>query len=224
MLFRSLKLGEYVSYTPNLTSYTITKEDTELKSDQIIKPNELNLWRVIRKNDDGTVDLVSEYASKNQVSFDANTLYFSGIGILNKIAKAYESSTYTTGSRHMGYDGFVVESCGDPCSADNGYEIDVGLVEKAIGTLNSKGFNSGIDYYLASRGGSFKNMHYTTYEARMIANGVVYNMGDLNSYGCGSSPCVGVVRARIRPVVVLKSTLKITGGNGTEESPWTLGI
>ena len=28
----------------------------------------------------------------------------------------------------------------------------------------------------------------------------------------------------IRPIVVLKSTLKITGGNGTSSSPYTLGI
>lgn len=73
-LTNKLKIGDFVSYTPNSTSYKVTGADTESANnkeriifDRTINPSELNLWRMIRKNDDGTVDVVSEYVSKEKV-------------------------------------------------------------------------------------------------------------------------------------------------------------
>lgn len=74
-LTNKLKIGDFVSYTPNSTSYKVTVADTESANnkeriifDRTINPSELNLWRMIRKNDDGTVDVVSEYVSKEKVA------------------------------------------------------------------------------------------------------------------------------------------------------------
>ena len=76
--FSEAKLGDYVSYTPSKTNYEITNDLTGCTGEgnvcdglkkQSINPSELNLWRVIRKNSDGSIDLVSEYTSSNEVYF-----------------------------------------------------------------------------------------------------------------------------------------------------------
>ena len=53
--------------TPTSTSYTLPNElsgcdgTSSTCIQKEINPSELNLWRVIRKNEDGTIDAVSEY-------------------------------------------------------------------------------------------------------------------------------------------------------------------
>ncbi len=105
LLYNRIKIGDYVSYTPINTSYSIASTLTGFDSDQTIKPNELTLWRVIRKNSDGTLDLVSEYTSSNEVFFSGMTGYKKYVGTLNTIASQYETSGVTSGSRYMGYNG-----------------------------------------------------------------------------------------------------------------------
>ena len=57
------KPGDYVKMTPTSTSYTVTTAMTGYTSNQTINPSELNLWRVININSDGTLDLISVYVS-----------------------------------------------------------------------------------------------------------------------------------------------------------------
>ena len=98
-------VGEYVSYTPSKTNYSISASLTGENSSQTINPSELNLWRVIRKNSDGSIDLVSEYVSSIRILFNGKEGYKKYIGTLNTIASQYETSGITSGSRYMGYDG-----------------------------------------------------------------------------------------------------------------------
>ena len=110
------QVGDLIQMTPALTSYKTDKNMTGYSSTQTIKPSELNLWRVIRVNDDGTYDAVSEYVSSVNVSFGqsgtteaANTgstnAYKNYVGYLNVLASKYENSNYTVGSRIIGYNG-----------------------------------------------------------------------------------------------------------------------
>ncbi len=74
--YDAASVGDYVAYTPSKTRYDIanslTGMDKYSETDstlvaiknagkQTIKPSELNLWRVIKKNEDGTIEIVSEY-------------------------------------------------------------------------------------------------------------------------------------------------------------------
>lgn len=52
----NVKIGDYISMTPTSTSYTISKDLTGYSHDQKINPSELKLWRIIRKNLDGSID------------------------------------------------------------------------------------------------------------------------------------------------------------------------
>ena len=99
------KLGDYVQMTPTKTSFTIPKTLTGYTENQTINPSELNLWRVIRINDDGTIDMVSEYVSKEGIYFSGRLGYINLIGTLNYIAKQYGNSNYTVSTRHFGYNG-----------------------------------------------------------------------------------------------------------------------
>ncbi len=100
-----LSLGDYVSYqVPEIYRYTDTNK-TGSNTKQKIDSSELNLWRVLKINNDGTVDLISEYTSSINIAFEGETGYLNLVGYLNELAKIYENSYYTVGSRHFGYNG-----------------------------------------------------------------------------------------------------------------------
>ena len=101
----TLALGDYISYTPTKTSYTTDTAYTGYTETQTINPSELNLWRVISLNQDGTVDIISENVSSTDVYFRGQTGYQNFVGYLNVLAKQYENSNQTVGSRHFGYNG-----------------------------------------------------------------------------------------------------------------------
>ncbi len=217
-LANEVELGDYIRYIPSKTSYTIYAADTYSNLHQTINPSELDMWRVIRKNEDGTVELVSEYVSSKQIHLGPDTAYANWtvykyfISTLNVIAEQYEDDRYTLGSRHMGYDKSQVKqvlSSGVEAS-DEGYLMDKKLVETAIGTLmaKKKGTTENVWYWLASRGYKSDGLYF---------GHVVRNDGSIFNYFTGST-------GSIRPIVILKSTLKITGGDGTESSPYTLGV
>ncbi len=98
-----VEIGEYISMTPTSTSYTISKNLTGYDSDQTINPSELNLWRVINKNDDGTVDMVSHYVSSTDVYFHGLEGYINLIKGLNTIASQYTDGVHVASTRHIGF-------------------------------------------------------------------------------------------------------------------------
>ncbi len=209
LLANLFELGDYVRYVSNNTSYILSMEDTGYISNQTINPSELNLWRVIKKNEDGTVDLISEYVSSDMVYFDGYIGYRNYEDMLDTIAKKYERVIYTIGSRI-------------------GKEGDMWLLKKIIGTLEAKkiGTLSYADYWLDAKTTS--------------TNLGTCNSGDLYDSSVSGMVCrtkgdmaVGVIiddemhdyhGSGVRPIVVLKSNLKITGGDGTKDSPYTIGV
>ena len=100
-----LAVGDYVSYTPTVTSYPTDTTYTGYSSSQTIYPSELNLWRVLNINNDGTIDLISEYVSSTDVYFKGLTGYKNFVGYLNVLAEQYETEGITDGSRYFGYNG-----------------------------------------------------------------------------------------------------------------------
>ncbi|MCI9280390.1 MAG: hypothetical protein HFJ02_06305, partial [Bacilli bacterium] len=234
-LYDNVNIGDYISYTPVLSNYEITSQATGYTSNQTINPSELKLWRVIRKNNDGSIDLVSKYTSTSRVGFDGEIGYKNYVGTLNRIANSYETPGITRGSRYMGYDGqteyisifgtggFISESEG---GGDELYQNDVSLVETACGNLIA-GSTGDEGYWLASRkyiyngrDGSWKRMVYYVRGSGSGSNytsTVKYTDDWFNyttSYGAPFS------RARLRPIVILKSGIVASSGDGSENNPW----
>ena len=238
----TLALGDYVKMTPTKSSYTTDTSKTGYTSTQTINPQELNLWRVIKINDDGTVEMISEHVSSTAVWFQGQTGYQNFVGYLNVLASQYENSTYTKGSRYFGYNGqteyitdtskFVnpapwtsstgsstVESQG---GGDELYQKDYDLVKNAIGTLEAtKVDGSSFDYWIASR--------YYSYDGATdygLYGRVIESWGNLDYYPLYryiSSFGESIANYALRPIVTLKSGLKYSG-LGTEEDPYTLSV
>ena len=170
-----LDTGDYVKMTPTKSSYTTDKSMTGYTETQTINPQELNLWRVINLNDDGTVDVISEHTSTTNVFFSKMAGYQNFVGYLNVLASQYENSTYTKGSRYFGYNGqteYITdtskltivrpwtcntdENCTHVESQGGGdmlYQKDYDLVKNALGTFKTTDpTGNKIDsYWVASR-------------------------------------------------------------------------
>ena len=245
----TLALGDYVSMTPTKSSYTTDKTKTGYTSTQTINPQELNLWRVISKNSDGTYGIISEYVSSTLVYFVGKTGYKNYIGYLNVLASQYVNSTYTSGSRSYGYnsDNYQTEyitsdakfvnpapwtcSTGRSCNpvesqggGDNWYTgtdppKDYQLIRNVLGTSKA-----------TTKNGTEVNWwlasRYYTYNSATDYRWSVYFMmsdGEVYRpylYAYNTNEFVDYSKsAAIRPILTLKSGLKYSG-SGTKSSPY----
>jgi hypothetical protein len=257
----NVAVGDYIKMTPTSESYTISSastgctETTENSSggvhcgDQIIKPSELTLWRVIRKNDDNTYDAVSVYTSSTTVYFWGQIGYQKLVGTLNTIAEQYGNSTYTTGSRMMGYND-QTETITDTSkfttaapwtnstsssttteqeaqgAGDTWYTTDTTLVNNVFGTLvaNKVGTTTATIYWLASR-----YYNYTSSTAYFLVGRCVNSHGNVsysnNLYYYSSSWGSSGSAYAVRPIITLKTLYEddIKSGTGaTEDDPYVL--
>ena len=217
----AFKVGDYVRMTPTSASYTISSSLTGYSSNQTINPRELNLWRVIRINNSGTIDMVSIYTSSTKVYLCGYTGYYKYIDTLNTIASQYINSKYTSTSRYMGYisqTGTVNRLIN---SEETDYITDSNLVKAVFGTLktNTVGTSTQSGYWIAAR-------RYIDYGNGNVHWGGRYAYGDdnnrynfiSNANGTYSTGCKNIA---VRPIVTLKSGL-IATGSGTSSDPYVL--
>ena len=234
----TLALGDYVKMTPTKSSYTTDTSKTGYTSTQTINPRELNLWRVIKLNDDGTVEMISEHVSSTAIYFKGQTGYQNFVGYLNVLASQYENSTYTKSSRYFGYNGqteyitdtskfkkpapwtsstgsSTVESQG---GGDTLYTTDYNLINTVLGTrVAAKPGGSSASYWIASRYYSYSSSTRYYWRVRsVIASGVASSY--YLYYYSSSSFSANSNSNSLRPIVVLKSGLKYSGV-GTEDYP-----
>jgi hypothetical protein len=247
----SLKEGDYVKMTPTKTTYTIAADDTGCTSSgycdngttQTINPSELTLWRVIRVNDDNTYDAVSVYTSSTTVEFYGQTGYQKLVGTLNMIAKQYENSNYTTGSRMMGYNGQTGTITTELTKANSGtsstsssttaaqeakgagdkwYTTDTGLVNSVFGTVvaNKVETTTATNYWIASRIYNYSSSASYGWSGRYVMSSGIFSNGNLYNYYSGGYSHHGSAYAA-RPIITLKSEL-YASGTGTETDPYVL--
>ena len=241
------KLGDYVKMTPTSKSYTVTTAMTGYDTVQTINPSELNLWRVININSDGTLDLVSEYASSTYVYFQGKTGYQNLVSSLNQIAAQYTNSKYTVASRHMGYNGqtstitdtskldlitapWTSNTSSSISAADEskgggdvGYVKDYNLVNNTIGTLvaNNAGTTAEANYWLASRWYNYSSSSVWFFDFRFINTSGSVGGNCLYVYNDGSFINYYKYKYAIRPIITIKSGLS-PKGSGTSSSPYVL--
>lgn len=240
----SLAVGDYVSMTPTKTSYTTDTSKTGYTSTQTINPQELNLWRVISVNDDGTVDMVSEYVSSVSIAFQGLTGYKNFVGYLNELSSQYENSTYTKGSRAFGYKNqteYITDtskftttapwacSTGESCNpvesqggGDTGYTKDYNLVEKTLGTTSTtKNDGTSQIYWVSTR-----QYVYTSGQSYNFRGNLLLEGGNKFKvlYSCINGKCTDVMSSySLRPIVTLKSGLKYSGV-GTISHPMEISV
>ena len=158
--------------------------------------------------------------------------YNNAINILNTRAESYQNEMYASDARSVGsvpnnknaQSGYFTsiytymeDYNGKLRDSDENYQMDMEKME----TLGIKTLEN--EYWIASNSRSqdsdfyiWFNVRKTTSEGNVTSSNLfrIYSSGSLPSYSesCG-----------LRPVFTLKSTIKITGGSGTKEAPYTLG-
>lgn len=232
-------IGDYVSYTPSQTNFEISKSDTGYE-DQIINPSELNLWRVIRKNEDGSLELLSEYVSSSVIYFCRKKGYMNFVGVLNLLAEQYETFGITSNSRNLGfhtqteYLSSLEEwncSTNEACQpkevfggGDDFYEEDVLLVQKIYDNkliaydINER--SKAKDYFISSRLFSWNEANFG-YHVRFVT--ALGGIDSLYVYGFdGISYVDHFKEGSLRPIVVLESDIKASDGEGSISNPWII--
>ena len=158
--------------------------------------------------------------------------YNNAIKTLNSRASAYNNSTYSTRARCVGSvpnnpnseSGMNMTEFGKNYNGklkdkDDNYLIDSNKMDEIEGVSNI-----GKDYWLASRylypspNGINLNVCYITYRGKFTNTGYLCVIDDDTASYFQSVTC------GLRPVFHLKSNIKVTGGNGSADSPYTLGI
>lgn len=243
-----LSLGYYISMTPSRSAFSTDHELTGYSSNQTINPRELNLWRVIKINSDGSVDVISEYVSSVNVSFQGLTGYKNLVGYLNVLASQYENSAYTSGSRYFGYNGqteyitdtskFVISapwtcSTSSSCNSvesqgggDSLYLTDVNLLQLALGTKKAYkvGTTTAVNYWVASR-------HYEYYDTNLYVWGgvtlgytgnIILPDGDYDLYNYDGKFLTYTISYALRPILTLKAGFTCSSGDGTKDNPCVL--
>ncbi len=241
-LYDKVNVGDYVRYTPSRTSYTVSASNTGYTSNQTIDPSELNLWRVIKKGANNTIELVSERISTKMVTFYGKEGYKKYIGTLNQLAQSYETSGITSGSRYMGYNGqtenITDETALNKTSApwtesttasnspkgstrekqgggDKFYETDVNLVKAACKFRLSNYYYLASRYYYYHIGGSMFKVRTVT-SSNVVAEinfSVMKKVASINDHEFS-------LESYLRPIVVLKTDIVALSGDGTESNPW----
>ena len=241
-----ISLGSYVTYEPTETSYTASASNTGSSSDSTLNPSELTSWRVLKINDDGTVDIVSTYVSSSKLTFYGKIGYINFVNELEKAAAAYVNSTYAVSARSLGYGGqtlvitdttaleqtttipWTSETLDNSNEAEGGgdtlYLTDINQMTTAgisLTTTTPSGTSEG--YWLASRYYYYNSSNLWYFFGRYVSTGGSIDDDALYYYSRGMITCYSDSYA-LRPVVTLRSTVKISGGSGTVADPYTLSV
>ncbi len=242
----TVKVGDYIKMTPTETNYILPEQ--VFGEERVLNPSELNLWRVIKINDDGTVEIVSEYVSSTKIRIEGKDDFVNLPEKLNSIAGGYINSKYTISSRCMGYGGQQNRILEDMLSSttvpwtsntsnnDNEkygggdilYQNDFDLVKNAIGTLsaNEVGTTTATSYWLSSRHYSYQNSRDRQawfFSGRYINSDGTLAVSNLYFYVTTSKKFLNSIGDfAFRPIVVLKAGIVTSSGKGTSDEPYIL--
>lgn len=169
-----IQIGDYVSYTPSIANtYTLYSSYSGYTSNQYISQESFN-WRVLSKESDGTINIVSDKATKKYINLNGATGYNNGVYILNDICKSlYSNSSLGLYARSM-----------------NSKDFEKGMNEEGINYKNSKGGYNGVAVGTTST--IYSNLYYPEILAQENGYGIdttsIKNNGIDNSDSYYSSP------------------------------------
>ena len=221
-------LGDFVNYSVIVDGVTYDK------------------WRILDLDNNGHMEIVCyngpNFTLGSNTASTAKTQYANAIKILNDKSVPYGEGTYGYITRHLGSDPsnpssyetidesyIYYYSDYDNIESNANYEYlyqthhesDLAAVKSFSGIKKLAGKYS----WLASRGVYGNSSYSYFYVPRVYSSGSLnYNDRLFRVYSGGGEHGESDSYA-IAPVVILESGVKIdtsTGGNGSEESPWTL--
>ena len=195
--------------------------------------------RVLYDNSSGygvqliTNDTVTDsYALGSSTFTTAMNAYNNAISTLNSAVSSYNNSVYSTvrcvgsvpnnpNQDSVGYFtssySYMSSYNGKFKDTDTNYETDY----NQMGTLGIR--DIGKFYWLASRKAQ-SSLSISAFGVRLVVtSGSLSNSNLCNVVNSSPEYSTGDGYG-LRPIFTLKSTVKVTGGNGTESSPYTLGI
>ena len=215
-------VGDYVAYTPPNVSRTVLGTT--------FNPSNTTSWRIF-SIDNGVISIIPttkafDWTFPSNVVLTQTWVSTIALGFYN-VSAEYADSNYvdSASARHLGM-----------TASGSGSTYTMNAVDKAILTAHPELNYSGDTYTTgyktsgnAANGtvwieviqsnGTLVYKHLVTDSGGEIiavpGHGAVLRPGDVTA---------SVVTAAVRPVLTLKSTVRITGGNGTQASPYTLGL
>ena len=125
----SLKVGDYVSYTPDTatTAYSLPSTVSGYSSDQTISQEKDLKWQIFSINDDGTIDLISSTSTSSEVYLTNAVGYNNGVFVLNDIcSKLYANNELNAISRSIKQEDITdkMNSTGKQAQAENENSAD----------------------------------------------------------------------------------------------------
>ena len=223
-----LNVGDYITYVPSLSTATVTAAMTGYSTDQTISPNELTLWRVLQKTNNGIEIISNNISDNNGVYFYGIVGYQNYVGSLNVIASFYENSSYTNGSRYFGYNG-QTEYIQNELNWTNGhkgeqygggdelYTSDLNLLNTFVDSMDGVYGVKNNMIFMASR---YYYDDMDQFRARKMLGGELVNDGSMESLYI-EDRFEDNVYGNLLPVVYLKNSLTFSG-SGTSSDPYVI--
>jgi len=241
----SIPVGSYIKYQPSSTSCTVLAEDSGYENNQTYNPSTITSWKVF-KNNNGQLDIISS-ESVGDLTLQGITGYAKAVDTLNKMCSSYVNSTYADNGRCLGY--IESSSVGTideqtyPFTYEYTYKHDFPYSDeyfrKDQTVINTKVEDIDLAYYyplrhkeghiwLASRSvlaiKNLKNNGGTSFSVRGLSSSGSQNDSTLYYFDLDGSTNSNMQTKGIRPVISLKPRIKITGGEGTKDNPYTISM
>ncbi len=159
--------------------------------------------------------------------------YNNAISTLNSAASAYNNSTYSTRARCVGSNpsnptldnpGYFTSNYSYMSSYNGKFKDTDQNYITDYNRMGALGIRDIDDYYWLSSRMAYSTFSFSKlYMNVMNANGELSIFDLCNVYESGDTPSYSYTYG-LRPIFKLKPGIKVTGGSGTEEDPYTLGI
>ena len=236
---KSVNIGDYIKYYSASNTYTINKSETGYSENQVMNPSELKVWRVIKKNNDGTVESISDTTTSTNLYLYGKTGYNNFVQVMYNLANQYGDKNYVLSTRPMGYNNqtlkvnanFSYPAPYTSTTSDNSnesagggdilYQADVNLVNNVYKTLVAKNpSGSPNEYWIASREFKYWASNYFEFCGRTVKTDGTLMFRWLCTYNGGF--LLNKPQFAFRPIVVFKSNNLLLGGSGTITDPYIL--
>ncbi|MBP3285109.1 MAG: InlB B-repeat-containing protein [Clostridia bacterium] len=238
-----VELGSYIMYQPTSTEHIVSGGDSGTGVDQVFNPSSVTSWKVFKNTTDGDYLEIISAESVGDLRLTGKAGYIYAIDILNRLCREYVNPTYATSGRCLGYGNGVgtIDESKYPITfeetytnGNNGFPYTDSCNKEDIRLLNTK---DGENYPLRVSGSVWldsrmlkTNSSYSYfgvlivdavgtvhYNVQFDGNGLyqLYSDGGFDAYSLGYG---------VRPVITLKSGIRIVGGDGTSENPYQIAI
>ena len=243
-LYNKVKIGDYVKMIPPGTTFSIPSDwngvTVNYNNSNKSSISDTQIWRVLKKNEDHTIEVISKDPSTIRVEFSGVIAYKKYVYYLNEISKQFINLNFANTARHFGYDPdhsveivvndeFVDDNykldpnkLDDPSSGgrDTFYTADYNLIENINSSIDDK-ITFGTSVFVSSRNYFKKGnspywcvMKFDS-SGELSDNFTVYGSRYI-SYGSSG---------HVRPIITLKNDVTYINedANGTSEKPYILG-